>query len=138
MANGSINHNILVIFPCLFANLFIIVWGGYYAALLPFFILAFPLKCFIFGFNSCSFLFLSQSLASIYVCFSPQMQKFIFNSGEIEKIEPENVMSVVPFLVEKRKKCNGVDFFQAFLFCSLFFMYNFLLSLPFWISGTYF
>merc|ERR1712034_234599 len=89
--------------------------------MLPFFVLGYPLKHLIFGFNLYSFVFVSQGLASLYVCFFPQIKECMpFGYGKIENIEPEdilprvvksfeikpkNIMSVVPLLVHKRKNC---------------------------------
>ena len=125
----------------------VVLW--YYASLLPFFVLAFPLKHFFFGFNLYSFLFVSQGLASLYVCFFPEIKNCMpIRSGETEKlkfknilrsilkhfeIKPKNVMSVVPLLVQRRKNC-WVECVNTFLFCCLIFVFDIFLS-PFFLVG---
>jgi len=91
----------------------------YYATMLPFFILAFPLKYFVLGFNWYYFLCVSQGLASLYVCIFPQIKQCMPFSVGRKNVEPEDIfpgilkrfdikpnkiMSVVPLLVQKKKK----------------------------------
>jgi len=123
---------------------FIIHIALYYATLLPFFILAFPLKYFVFGFNLYSFWFVSQGLASLYVCFFPEIKKFMPFLEKIEpsllksfEIKPKKIMSVVPLLVQKRKKCLVVCL-DTLTMCFLIFMVGFPLSLLFLAGGIYF
>jgi len=127
---------------------------SYYATILPFVILAFPLKYFIFGFNIISFLTVSQTLASLYVCCFPQIKKCIpwSFSKEIEKIESENIlpgiierfgikpqkiMSIVPLLVHKRKKCF-VEILDTFMLCVFIFIMGFWISVILLAFGIYF
>jgi len=131
-----------------------VLW--YYATLLPFFILAFPLKHFIFGFNMFSFWFVSQSLASLYVCFFPQITECMpFSIGKKENliileledilpsmlkrfaIKPKKIMSVVPLLVHKKKNCK-VKCLNILMLCCLIFAVGFPLSLFSVAFGTYF
>jgi len=125
----------------------------YYATILPFFILAFPLKHIVFGFTMYSFCFVSQTLASLYVCFFPQIKKCMpFSFGEMERIklenilpdivesfriEPKQTMLVVPLLIQKRKKC-WVEFLDTILMNFFIFGFGFLFSLLFWFIGIYF
>jgi len=126
---------------------------SYYAIMLPFFVLAFPLKHFILGFNLFSFLTVSQTLASLYVCFFPQIKKCMpWSCGKIEKIESENIlpeiikrfeikpqkiMSVVPLLVHKRKKCF-VEILDTFMLSIFIFIMGFLISPILLVFGIYF
>jgi hypothetical protein len=127
-----------------------LLFWGYYAAMLPFFVLGYPLKHLIFGFNLYSFVFVSQGLASLYVCFFPQIKECMpFGYGKIENIEPEdilprvvksfeikpkNIMSVVPLLVHKRKNCwEGC--LDALMLCCLIFAMNMPASLIPLLSG---
>jgi len=124
-----------------------VLW--YYASMLPFFVLAFPLKHFFFGFNLYSFIFVSPSLASLYVCFFPQIKKCMpYSSEKTENIElknilpnilksfeikPQKIMSVVPLLVQKRKNC-WVECVDTFLVCVFIFTFDVILS-PFFLVG---
>jgi len=124
------------------------VW--YYATLLPFFILALPLKHFLFGFNFYSFLFVSQGLASLYVCCFPQIKNCLpFSFGKRENIEPEyilprllkrfeikpiKIMSVVSSLVQKRKNCL-IECLDTLIFCFLIFAFGFGMSSALVLSG---
>jgi len=133
----------------LWASYALLFWG-YYAAMLPFFVLGYPLKHLIFGFNLYSFVFVSQGLASLYVCLFPQIKECMpFGYGKIENIEPEdilprvvksfeikpkNIMSVVPLLVHKRKNCwEGC--LDALMLCCLIFAMNMPISLIPLLSG---
>lgn len=125
-----------------------VLW--YYATLFPFFVLAFPLKLFFFGFNLYSFLVVSQSLASLYACFFPQIKKCM--SGEIEnirfdnilqnlitfEIEPKQIMPVVPMLVQKRKKCYLDNIFFFLVIFALLFGSGLLLCPIFVVGDNYF
>jgi hypothetical protein len=139
--------------------LLIVGWGYticalcYYATLLPFFVLAFPLKQFIFGFNWYSFVFVSPGLAFLYIFLFPHIKKCMpFSVGEIEhiksedilpnilksfEIEPKRIMSVVPLLIRTRKVCS-VECADTFLFYLLIFGLGLIFSFPFWASKTYF
>merc|ERR1712034_19090 len=131
----------------------IVGWGYticvlcYYATLLPFFVLAFPLKQFIFGFNWYSFLFVSQGLASLYVCFFPEITRCleIIEPGQILpiyllksfEIKPQKIMSVVPLLAQKRKKCCD-ECLNKLVCCFTIFIIGLPLSVIFLAFGTYF
>jgi len=109
------------------------------------------LKHYIFGFNLYSFLSASQTLASLYVCFFPQIKKCMwFGFGEeidsedilsttlkTYKIKPNELMSVVPLLVQKRKQC-WIEISNTLLLCFIIFAYNLALSFPFLLTGHYF
>jgi hypothetical protein len=121
----------------------------YYATLLPFFVLAVPLKHFVFGFNLYSFLLVSQGLASLYVCIFPHIKKCMPLSEKIQhgyilprllksfEIEPKQIMSVVPLLVQKRKKCCE-ECLDTLIFCCLIFTAGALMSPIFLAGGIYF
>jgi len=125
----------------------------YYAALLPFFVVALPLKHFVFGFNLRSFWYLAQGLASLYVCFFPEIKKCMyFSVAEMETIEfsdilprmlksfeikPEPIMSVVPLLVRNRKN-RRVEFLDTFCMCWLIYLCGVFLSPVFVANGVYF
>jgi len=100
------------------------VW--YYAIQLPFLILSYPFKQFVFGFNLVYFFLFSQGLASLYVCFFPQIKNCIpfFRIREIKTIEPQKIMSVVPLLVQKRKDCLE-ECIETLRFCYLIFLCGF-------------
>ena len=90
----------------MYASLFV----GYYTIMLPFFILAFPFKFFISGFNFSSYFIVDKALALLYVCFFPQIKELMFNTFEDTsvnilnsfEIKPKKIMSAVPFLVQKK------------------------------------
>jgi hypothetical protein len=125
----------------------------YHGSILPFTILAIPLKHFLFGFNYYSFWLVTPSLASLYVCFFPHVKKCMPSSfGEIESIEPKNIlpsilktfeiepnniMSVVPLLVQNKKKC-WIKCLDTYVMCFVIFGAGFPLSLLFVASGYYF
>jgi len=88
------------------------VW--YYLIMFPFFILTFPLKFFIFGFNFTSFSIVEKVLLSFYACFFPQIKRLVLNKdGTWEdivnsfEIKPKQIMFTVPFLVQRRKTFWG-------------------------------
>ena len=116
---------------------YIIFCLWYYAILLPFFILAFPLKNFVLEY---SYLFLSQSLASLYVYFFPQIKKFIplWSFGTMEQIEPPSMMTVVPLLVQKRRNSFWIEWLSTIGVCCLIFLFGFPLSLLFLMISTFF
>jgi hypothetical protein len=125
----------------------------YYATLLPFFVLALPLKHFVFGFNLRSFWYLAQGLASLYVCFFPEIKKCMYFSvaemGTVEpsdtlprmlksfEIKPQPIMSVVPLLVRNRKN-RRQEFLDTFVMCWLIYLFGVFLSLVFVVNGVYF
>jgi len=127
-----------------------VLW--YQASMLPFIILAIPLKHFVFGFNFHSWWSVTPSLASLYVCFFPQIKKCMPTSfGEIESIEPKNIlpsilksfeiepnniMSVVPLLVQNKKEC-WIECVNTYVMCFFIFGSWFGLSLLFLASGYY-
>jgi hypothetical protein len=94
--------------------------------MIPFFILAFPLKFFIFGFSSNSYFTVEKVLASLYVCFFPQIKKLFLNNQdealEMEdilnsfEIEPKKIMTALPFLVQQRKT-RWEDYFITLWIC---------------------
>jgi len=112
--------NILSIFAMAFYTIFFL-W--YYATMLPFYILSIPFKHFFFGFNWYSMVLVSPSLASLYVCLFPNIKNSMpFSIRVIEhiqledilpsvvkcfEIKPKKIMSIVPLLVQKRKKIFG-------------------------------
>jgi hypothetical protein len=100
------------------------VW--YHATLLPFYILTIPLKQFDFVLNWYSFYFVSQTLASFYVCCFPQIKKCVpFSVKETKKNEPKKIMSLVPLLVQKRNNCE--ERLNSLKIC----YYIFLIGFPF-------
>jgi len=123
----------------LFCFLLVVIFSGakltvlllwYYAILLPFFMVTLSLKQFVFGFNLSSFLFLSQGLASLYVCFFSQIKNCMpFKYGEVETIEPCEIMSVVPLMIQKRKMI-----FDTLIFCYLIFFCGFPITIFFAIN----
>jgi hypothetical protein len=125
----------------------LVLW--FYATLLPFYILAFPLKYFVFGFNLYSFSIVSQTLASLYVCFFPEIKKCVPFAEEIEledilpnilksfEIKPKTIMSVVPLLVQKRKDCV-VECVDTLLLSYFIFGAGFVMSILFLAGGFYF
>jgi len=124
---------------------------GYHIIMFPFFVLAFPLKFFIFGFNFLSFVFVEKVLATLYICFFPQIRTWIFKVctlGDILnsfEIKPNKIMSAVPFLIKKRQTFGG--YFSVEFLCNLFFnlllgilifLFGFVASVPFILTDTYF
>jgi len=111
----------------------------YYATMFPFFILAFSLKYFLLWLNWYYVVFVSQGLAAIYVCCFPEIKRCMpFSFGEIGDIKPESkeillkllqnfeikpkqIMSVVPLLVQKRKKC-WTECLDTIALCFLIFL----------------
>merc|ERR1712034_275331 len=96
----------------------------------------------------------SQTLASLYVFCFPQIKKCMpWSFGEIEKIEspanilpgiierfgikPQKIMSVVPLLVHKRKKCF-VELLDTFMLSIFIFIMGFLISPILLVFGIYF
>jgi len=125
---------------------------GYHTIMLPFFVLAFPLKFFIFGFNFCSFLIIEKVLATLYICFFPQIRTcLIFNECTLEdilnsfEIKPKKIMSTVPFLIQKRQ--IFWEYFSVKFLCHLvlnllvgilIFLFGFVASVPFILTHNYF
>jgi len=131
----------------------------YYATMLPFFVLAYPLKHFLFGFNWSSFVIVSPSLASLYVCLFPHIKKCIpfslfslVHEGKIKmddifpsvlkcvEIKPKKIMSLVPLLVQKRERCSVEECFCTLMLCVFIFIFGLLFSINplFLISGSYY
>jgi len=116
-----------------------ILFLWYYATMLPFVILAYPLKQFIFGFNWLSFCFVSPCLASLYVSFFSQLEKsFPFSSsGRIGIIEPKRIMSVVPLLVQNREHC--LHKFIVAIYCGfIIWLFGFPFNAFFLYNGHFF
>jgi len=103
------------------ANFILFLFVLYYITFLPFFILAFPLKFFILGFNFSSFSIVEKVFISFYVCFFPQIKTFIYDDQALEhitnsfEIKPIKIMSAVPFLVLNRTMSWGDYFFWLFM-----------------------
>jgi hypothetical protein len=110
---------------------------GYYASMLPFFILAFPFKYFNFVLNWYVFSVISQGLASLYVCCFPHLKYSApFKIGEIEIIKPKHIMSVVPLLVQRRKNCY-FEYVDTFRFCYLIWIFGIPFTLIFALADIY-
>jgi hypothetical protein len=142
--------------PTLFVAGYSLFFFWYYATMLPFFVLTFPLNFFIFGLNWYTFVFVPQGLASLYVCCFPLIKKCMpFSSGEIEQItiekilpniiksfniKPKKIMSVVPLLVQNRKNC-WVECSDTIIMSFLIFLFGFPLLYVFlvlwYIDGNF-
>jgi len=104
--------------------------------MLPVFVLAFPFKFFLFGFNIGSFLIIDKVVASIYVWFYPQITLLW---GELEpedllnsfKIKPKRTMSSLPFLLFK----EGLGAKSVFIVFILF-LVGLWCSIPFLLWGS--
>jgi len=134
----------------IFGLWYIILGIWYYATMLPFYALAFPLKYFFLGFNWSSFVLVSQGLALLYVCMFPQITKCLpFSCVEREytefentlesiiksfEIKPNEIMSIVPLLVQKRQKCS-VDCADILMLCWFIFLIGLILSPFFFFIG---
>jgi len=122
----------------LLASGYAILFLWYHATLLPFYILAFPSKHYILGFNWLSFWFVSPALASLYICvFSHLAKYFPFSSIEKETIEPKRIMAVVPLLIQNREMFLG-KFFSAVYWCFVIFLLGFPYNVIFIYSGNFF
>ena len=93
----------------------------YYRTMLPLLIVTSPFKCFIFGLNFssfCSFSIIEQGLISLHtvllsqICDKHNTLEDISNSFEIK---PDNIMSVVPLLIQNKKTSSGALFCYFFL-----------------------
>jgi len=106
---------------------YIILFLWFYVSLLPFFVLAIPMKYFDFVSAWYYFCLVAQGLASFHAFYFSYLKNWEpFHTTETKIIEPQKIMSVVPLLVQNRKEwvlkfCKG--------FTSMYLIY--VVAIPF-------